>query len=454
MSTAISPTPTEAAGDSIAERDVTFKRIVWRLIPFLTLIWFLAWIDRVNVGFAKLSMMSDLQWSDAVYGAGAGIFFIGYFFFEVPSNLLLQKIGAKKTIMRITIGWGVVGVMMAWVQTPLQFYVLRFLMGAFEAGLQPGVILYLTYWLPAHRRGKALAFFVSASALSLMLGSPIAAYLMETFNGVGGYHGWQWLFVLEGLPSVLAGIVAYFLLSDSPAKAPWLSVRQKAHVELELADEAKALGAREHSFWASMRNPRIWVLIMIFFCIVAGNATLVFYGPSIVREVGITDIKTLGWVMGGIYACGWLGMIGNGYLSDRRKEVRWHTALAAALGAVGLLMAAYFLGRGSVVGVVVSLALSSAGTMGAIPIYWQIPSRYLSGTAIVVGLAVINSVANLAGYFSPQLLGYLKSTTGRYSDGLVMIALVELLATVLILLFISAKGPAGSIAPKPVLASQ
>ena len=211
-STAANPGASAAASgtgvDSLAERDLTFRRIVWRLIPFLTLVWFLAWIDRVNVGFAKLTMMNDLQWSDAIYGAGAGVFFIGYFFFEVPSNMLLQKFGAKKTIMRITIGWGVVCVLMAWVKTPLQFYALRFLMGAFEAGLQPGVILYLTYWLPAHRRGKALAFFVSASALSLMFGSPIAAYLMEALGGVGGFRGWQWLFVIEGIPSIVAGAAA------------------------------------------------------------------------------------------------------------------------------------------------------------------------------------------------------------------------------------------------------
>ncbi|MDB5850966.1 MAG: transporter [Rhodoferax sp.] len=432
-----SPLPSGPLPDSLSDRDVTFKRIVWRLIPFLTLIWFLAWLDRVNVGFAKITMMSDLAWSDAIYGAGAGIFFFGYFFFEVPSNILLQKIGAKKTIMRITIGWGIVCVAMAWVKTPTQFYVLRFLMGAFEAGLQPGVILYLTYWLPAHRRGKALAFFVSASALSLMLGSPIAAYVMAALNGVGGYQGWQWLFIAEGIPSIVAGLVAWFLLSDSPAKASWLSAREKAHVEGELAVEARAMGDREHSFMASLRNPRVWVLIMVFFCIVAGNATLVYYGPSVVREAGVTDLKTLGWVMAGIYGCGWLGMIGNGFLSDRFKEVRWCTALAAALGAVGLLMTVYFLGQKNLAGVMFSLALSSAGTMGAIPIYWQIPSRYLSATALVVGLAVINSVANLAGYFSPQLLGYLKTTTGQYGQGLTMIAAVECIAPVLILLFVS-----------------
>ena len=314
--------PHELPASSIDERDVTFRKIIWRLIPYLTLVWFLAWIDRVNVGFAKLTMMNDLQWSDTIYGAGAGIFFLGYFLFEVPSNLLLEKFGAKKTIMRITIGWGAICMLMAWVQTPTQFYILRFLMGAFEAGLQPGVILYLTYWLPAHRRGKALAFFVSASALSLMLGSPIAAYVMSAMNGLGGYTGWQWLFIVEGIPSIIAGLAAIVLLSDNPAKASWLSTREKSHVQEELAAEARTLHDRDHSFWASLRNTHIWILIAIFFCIVAGNSALVYYGPSIVREVGVTDIKTLGWVMAGIYACGWLGMIGNGYLSDRAKEVR------------------------------------------------------------------------------------------------------------------------------------
>lgn len=435
------PLAQPVAAATADERDVTFKRIIWRLVPFLTVVWFLAWVDRVNVGFAKLTMMGDLQWSDAVYGAGAGIFFIGYFLFEVPSNLLLHKFGAKKTIMRITIGWGVTGILMAWVQTPVQFYVLRFLMGAFEAGLQPGVILYLTYWLPAHRRGKALAFFISASALSLMLGSPIAAYLMEAFHGLAGHAGWQWLFIIEGIPSVIAGVAAYFLLSDTPAQARWLSEREKQHVREELQTEATSLGAREHSFWASMRNPRVLMLILIFFCIVAGNATLVFYGPSIVKSVGVSDLKVLGWVMAGIYACGWLGMVGNGWLSDRKQEVRWHTAVAAALGALGLLLTAMALQRGSVAGVVAALALSSLGTMGSIPVYWQIPSRYLSATALVVGLAVINSVANLAGYFSPQLLGLLQTRSGSYAPGLLIIAAVECCACILVLLCVGRGNP-------------
>lgn len=433
-STTISPVTPITVG--AADRDITFRRVIWRIIPFVTLIWFLAWLDRVNVGFAKLTMMSDLQWSDAVYGAGAGIFFIGYFFFEVPSNLLLQKIGAKKTIMRITIGWGVTCILMAWVQTTTQFYVLRFLMGAFEAGLQPGVILYLTYWLPTHRRGKALAVFVSASAISLVVGSPLAAFIMESMQGVSGFKGWQWLFILEGIPSILAGLAAYYLLTDRPRDARWLNAREKEHIETELAAEDQALGPREHSFFGSLRSIRMWALIMVFFCIVAGNATLVYYGPSLVKEVGFTDMQTLGWIMAGIYCCGWLGMVINGYLSDRNKEVHMHTAIAAAIGAIGLLLTAFFLAEKNAAGVIFSLALSAAGTMGAIPTFWQLPGRYLSGTAIVVGLAVINSIANLAGYFSPQLLGYLKTTTGQYSKGLTSIAIVEFMATALIFLVI------------------
>lgn len=428
-----------ASTTSTQEHDTTFRRVVWRIVPCVTLIWFLAWIDRVNVGFAKLTMMSDLQWSDAIYGAGAGIFFIGYFLFEVPSNMLLQKIGAKKTIMRITIGWGIVCVAMAWVQTPGQFYFLRFLMGAFEAGLQPGVILYLTYWLPAHRRGKALSIFVSASAISLMIGSPLAGYIMSLSQGAFGMQGWQWLFIIEGIPSVLAGLAVYFILTDHPSKASWLSDKEKAHIAAELGDEDRKLGPREHSFLSSLKSTKIWLLITVFFCIIAGNATLVFYGPSLMKEVGFTNIETLGWIMGGIYACGWLGMIFNGWLSDRNKETRLHTAVATAIGAIGLMLAAYFVGQHNATGVIISLALASAGTMGAIPIFWQLPGQYLSGSAIAIGLAVINSIANLSGYFSPQLLGYLKTTTGQYTQGLTSIAIVELIGAFLIILFINKK---------------
>lgn len=433
---------------TVEERNRTFRRIVFRLIPFLTLVWFLAWIDRVNIGFAKLTMMDDLQWTEVVYGAGAGIFFIGYFFFEVPSNLLLQKIGAPKTIMRIAMGWGIVSILMAFVQEEWQFYTLRFLLGAFEAGLQPGVILFLTFWLPAHRRGKAMAIFMSASAMSLMIGSPLAGFVMDTFNGSLNLAGWQWLFIIEGIPSVVVGICAVFILTNKPINAKWLSPTEKEHVAYELAVENTTLGDRDHNFWASLRKPSTWILILTFFCIVAGNATLTFYGPSLVKAVGITDIAALGWVMSGIYACGWIGMVGNGWLSDRNRESRWHTAFAAGLGASGLVLAAIFLSQGSTMGVIFSLALSAAGTMGAIPVFWNLPARYMSGTALVAGLAVINSIANLAGYFAPQVLGGIKASTGDYTGGLYLIAAVEFIAVALVLVFIKKQQRVIPEAPK------
>ena len=200
-----------------------YSKIAWRLLPFLFTLWVLAWIDRVNIGFAKLQMMDALRFSDAVYGLGAGIFFLGYFFFEVPSNLLLEKIGARKTIMRITIGWGVTCVAMMFVQTPAQFYFLRFLLGVFEAGFYPGVILYLTYWFPTERRARAFGLFMSASAFAGVLGGPLAGLLMNQLNGVNGWDGWQWVFLVEGIPSVVAGVVTFFYLTDRPAEATWLT---------------------------------------------------------------------------------------------------------------------------------------------------------------------------------------------------------------------------------------
>lgn len=432
-----------ASTASIQERDRTFRRVVVRIVPFITLVYIIAWIDRVNVGFAKLTMLEDLAWSEAVYGAGAGIFFLGYFLFEVPSNLLLEKIGAPKTIMRIALGWGVVSVMMAWVTEPWHFYVLRFLQGAFEAGLHPGIILYLTYWLPRHRRGKAIAICMSASPIALLVGSPLAGYIMKYTDGILGHTDWQWLFILEGAPSILLGVLAYFLLTDRPKNATWLSDEERAHVDYELAVDAADLGGRVHSLKGALRQRTTWILICTLFCIICGNAAMAFYGPSLVQSAGFGDVATIGWIMSGIFAFGWLGMMVNGWWSDRRREARWHAACAAAIGATGLVLAAVAQEAGSAVGVIAALALSAAGTMGSIPVFWTIPPRFMSGTALAGGVALINSCANLAGYFSPQFLGAMKASSGSYSTGLVIIACVELVAVVLIFAFIRKEPTAG-----------
>ncbi|NYD77373.1 MFS transporter [Arthrobacter cupressi] len=421
---------------TLEERNRTFRRIVFRILPFATIVYILAWLDRVNVGFAKLTMLDDLGWSDAIYGAGAGIFFLGYFLFEVPSNLLLQKIGAPKTIMRIAIGWGVVSVLMAFCTEPWHFYVLRFLQGAFEAGLHPGLILFLTFWLPAHRRARSIAIFMSASPIALLMGSPLAALIMTRTDGAMGMADWQWLFIIEGFPSIVLGILAVFVMTDKPANAKWLSAKEREHVSYELDLESAAESGREHKFSAALRTRTVWVLILTLFCIICGNATLSFYGPSLMSAAGFTDLTTIGWIMSGIFVFGWGGMILNGWLSDRRREARWHAATAAGVGALGLVLAAVAQDAGSAVGVILALALSAAGTMGSIPVFWSLPPRFMSGTALAAGLALINSIANLAGYFAPQFLGAIKTGTGSYSSGLFIIAAVEFVAVALILAFI------------------
>jgi sugar phosphate permease len=415
--------------------DATYRSIGWRLIPFLFVLWVLAWIDRVNIGFVKLTMLDELKWSETVYGLGAGIFFLGYFFFEVPSNLLLQRIGARKTITRITIGWGLVCVAMMFVKTPVMFYSLRFLMGVFEAGFYPGIILFLTYWYPSERRAKAFGMFMSASGVAGVIGGPLAGTVMNGLQGANGWSGWQWVFLIEGLPSIIAGVVTWFYLTDRPAEATWLTPAQRQLVEDDLARDQVSLGNREHSLLASLRQGRLWLLILVFFCVIAANSSLTFFGPSVVKEAGFTDPATIGWIMAMSYLCGAIGMVVNGLHSDHRKEARLHCAIAAALGALGLLLTALFI-RSNPTFALLAQTLAIIGTMSAIPVFWQLPGRFLAGAAAAGGVALINSIANLAGFGAPAMLGYIKTQTGGLAPGLLIVAAVEVCATLLILFFI------------------
>ena len=424
-----------AAASAPAELDGVYRKIFFRLIPFLMVLWILAWIDRVNIGFVKLTMLDDLKWSEAVYGLGAGIFFLGYFFFEVPSNLLLQKIGAKKTIMRITIGWGLTSIAMMFVKTPAMFYVGRFVLGVFEAGFYPGIILYLTYWFPNDRRAKAFGMFMSASALAGVIGGPLAGSIMGGLNGVNGWSGWQWVFLIEGIPSVIGGIVTWYYLTDKPEQAHWLTRRERELVHADLERDHRAMGLREHSMLASLRDGRMWLLILIYFCIVAANSSLTFYGPTLVKEVGFKSPLVVGWIMSAAYLCGAAGMIYNGFHSDKYQESRYHCGLAAALGAGSILVVALMLTQSALV-VLIGLTLAIVGTMSAIPVFWQMPNRFLSGAAAAGGVALINSIANLAGFGAPWMLGIIKTSTGSLSSGLYVVAAVEVCATFLILGFI------------------
>lgn len=417
-----------------SDLDRAYSKITWRLIPFLAALWILAWIDRVNIGYAKLQMLDDLAFSEAVYGLGAGIFFLGYFFFEVPSNLLLEKIGAKKTIMRITIGWGLVCIAQMFVTTPTMFYFLRFLLGVFEAGFYPGIILYLTYWYPTTRRARAFGLFMSASALAGVIGGPLAGAIMTGMHGVNGWSGWQWLFLLEGIPSVLAGVVTMFYLTNKPQEAKWLSAEEKRLVLADIERDHGLLGDREHSFLGALRDPRIWLMVLIFFCVIAANSSLTFFAPTLVKQLGFTSTMQIGWIMSGIYLLGAAGMILNGRHSDRAKEARLHCGGAALVGAVGLAVVALV---GDNAGVALAaLAVAVVGTMSAIPVFWQLPNYFLSGTAAAAGIALINSIANLAGFGAPWMLGVVKTNTGSFTSGLLAVAVIEALTLLIILAFI------------------
>ncbi|MGE8546527.1 MAG: MFS transporter [Alcaligenes sp.] len=432
-------TTTTLSGDraspaSQQELDRIYKKVMWRILPFIFLLWMLAWIDRLNIGFAKLQMQPELGFSETVYGIGAGIFFLGYFFFEVPSNWLLLRIGARKTLARIAFGWGLICVLMMFTKTPAYFYVMRFLLGAFEAGFQPGVLLFLTFWFPAHRRAKAFAVFISASAVASVVGAPLAGLIMTNLHGVNDWSGWQWLFLLEGLPTIFAGILAVMFIVDSPEKASWLSQREKDLIKEELLLDAKAAGPREHSFKKALGNRDLWTLTLMFFGIVAANSTLAFFAPTLVRSLGPTDPLHVGLLVGLVYVFGAIFQLALGFSADRRREARLHTGIPVIIGALGLAGVGLFLGNNTILAFI-SLAIAVSGTMGCIPVYWQLPNAVLAGSAAAIGVAFINSVANLAGFGAPFMLGALKDSTGSFQSGLWIIAALELAVGIWILSF-------------------
>nr|WP_256625494.1 MFS transporter [Pseudomonas sp. LPB0260] len=433
MATTTGSGPSSSAGEPAVSMEATYRKIALRLVPFLGLLFLLAWIDRVNVGFAKLQMLDDLQFSEAVYGLGAGIFFIGYFLFEVPSNLLLEKIGARRTLARIAILWGLTSMAMMFVTTPGQFYLARFLLGVFEAGFFPGVILYLTYWFPARRRASINGLFMTSFAVAGVIGGPLAGLIMSGMEGVGPYASWQWLFLIEGVPSVLAGIAALFYLPEKPANATWLSAAQKRAVAAALEQENQA-GHKHASLRAAFTNPRVWLCAAIYFCIVSGNATIAFWSPSIIKEFGVDSKLQIGLLSSIPFILGTGAMLWSGFHSDRSGERRLHCAFATLLAGAGLALTGLFLGSPLIA--LCALSLSAIGILAAFPVFWSLPAAFLTGTAAAGGIALVNSVGNLAGFAAPYLMGSLKTATGSFSAGLYVVATLQVIATLLVLAFV------------------
>lgn len=423
----------QAHASAGADVEEVYSKIAKRIIPFLILLFVVAWLDRVNVGFAKLQMVTDLGFSEAVYGFGAGIFFLGYLLFEIPSNLFLERIGARKTIARITILWGITSIATMFVKTAVSFYILRFLLGAFEAGLYPGVILYLTYWFPARRRAQVLGVFMTSVPIAGILGGPISGWIMGAMGGRTGLANWQWLFLLEGIPSLIMGLLTLAMVVDTPAQARWLTDAEKQFVLADLEADRRQAGPRKHGFGEALRVPHVWLLTVIYFCLVSANPTLGFWGPTIINGLGVNSNMMIGMLSAVPYIVSVIGTVWVGRHSDRMLERRWHCALSCLAAAAGLVLIGVF--DNIPVLAFAALVLGVAGVLSAFAPFWQMPTMLLAGAAAAGGIALINSIGNLSGWLGPFVVGWLKDLTGKTSSGLYVVAGLETLAAALILLF-------------------
>ena len=380
-------------------------KIAKRLIPFLIVCYFISYLDRVNLGFAALTFRKDLAISAEVFGLGAGIFYLGYFLFEVPSNLLLEKVGARIWIARIMITWGLISAAMALVQGEISFYSVRFLLGLAEAGFFPGIILYLTYWYTAAERAKVVGMFMVAVPLSSAIGSPLSSWILNAFEGTGGLASWQWLFIIEALPAILFGIIVWFYLDDGPAEAKWLTVEEKQAVIAHLAGERESREAiRKFTLGEALTNPRVLGLALVYFGIVTGLYGFGFWAPQIIKAFGLTIAQT-GWVAAIPFLAGALVMVPWTHHSDRTRERVWHVALPAFLGGFGLIVGSYM---GNPYIAMLFLTLGSVGTFAALPTFWTLPTALLTGTAAAGGIALINAIGNVGGFVGPYLVGWIK----------------------------------------------
>jgi MFS family permease len=414
----IAAIPGVAAEDAlIAAR--AYRKVFWRLMPFLMACYAASYMDRVNIGFAKLQMQQDLGFSETVFGLGSGIFFLGYFLFEVPSNILMHKVGARAWIARIMVTWGLLSAAFIWVRSIPGFYGLRFVLGLAEAGFYPGVILYLTYWFPARWRGRVIAVLMSAIPVSSILGNPLSGWVMDAMNGLSGVAGWKWMFMVEAAPAVLIGIAAFFYLDNSIAAARWLDPEEKRVLEAAIAEDTRSQASGVHSVAQAFRDPRVWFMCLIYFCFVLGQYGLNFWMPTLIRSAGVKGATAIGVVSAIPYIVTLVMMNLLGHSADKRCERRWHLAVPALIGAAGFVIAP----TAPNVGIAIAaLSLAAAGAITCAPLFWSLPTAFLAGAGAAAGIAVVNSVGNLAGFVAPYVIGKASDLTGSPAIGMYAIA--------------------------------
>jgi len=413
-----------------------YRRITWRLIPFLMFCYVAAYIDRVNVGFAKLQMLDELHFSETIYGLGAGIFFIGYFLLEVPSNLALRKVGAKIWIARIMLTWGLISAAFVLVTTPTQYYILRFLLGAAEAGFYPGVIYYLMSWYPSRRRSQIIALFMVAIPVAGILGGPISGWIISALDKTHGYSGWQWMFLLEAIPSLVLGVATFFVLDSTPGQAKWLTAQEKTHIEKALEMPSDPHGRILSSVGHIFRDMRMLVLSLIYFCVIMGQYGLTFWMPTLIKASGVVGVLNIGLLSAIPYVVAVIVMLGFGRNSDRTGERRWHVIIPMLMGAAGYVIVA--IAGNNVPLALIGLSLAAAGVITPGPLFWALPSAFLVGSAAAAGVAAINAFAGLAGFVSPYFIGWLRDLTQSSSIAMYVSAAV-LVAGAMLTLTIPAK---------------
>jgi MFS transporter, ACS family, tartrate transporter len=396
---------------------VVVRKLTWRLIPFLFLLYIVAYLDRINVGFAALQMRQQLAFTDAVYGLGAGMFFAGYFFFQMPSNLVLQRVGARRWISLLMVVWGLISASMILVSGHRSFYLLRFLLGAAEAGFFPGVILYLKNWFPAQARARTVARFMTAGPLSGVLGGPISGALLG-LHLTAGLAGWQWMFLMEGIPAILLGAVAFAYLVDQPEQARWLSTAERDWLVNTLQRERAEIAIVNGQF-AALRSPRIWMLAFVYFGLTTVSYGVSLWLPTLIRSVSGVGNFAIGLLSAIPYLAAAVAMVAVGTHSDRTGERRWHTALPAFIGALALTCAAYSTSIGPAI-LAVSIAVLGVNCM--LGPFWSMPTALLSGTAAAAGIAFINSVGNLGGFVGPYVIGLVRTSTGQFKGGLLLVS--------------------------------
>jgi ACS family tartrate transporter-like MFS transporter len=408
----------------------TIGRVIRRLIPFIFICYVVAYVDRVNIGFAARELQRDLGLTEAVFGLGGGLFFLGYCLFEIPSNLILERVGARRWIARIMVVWGLVSMGMVFVTGTASFYAVRVLLGLAEAGFFPGIVLYLTYWIPASERARAGALFMIASPIAMIVGAPLSEALLS-LDGVAGLRGWHWLFILEGFPAVVLGFVAWRYLTDRPEQAEWLTPAQRAWLTTTMAREREARAARQHASELRMLlSGRLWLLTAIYFLNNIVTYGVFIWVPNIMRDVSGFRGWRLSLVTAIPFVAALVGMVVIGRHSDRTGDRKWHVAACAFTAAVGLVLAAY--SQHSIVLIVLSFMLSQAGQRAIMGVFWAIPPIFLGGMAAAAGIALINALGNLGGFVGPTAIGWLRQSSGDYTSGLLLLAGVLVVEGILV----------------------